>query len=259
MIDVSTKIYKRYKELNIFDMVYGKSAKWIKIAFVLLTLGCLIWYFSGTDTQKILGLFAYMAACGVFYLRAEKSFINKFGEHNSRRAKRNDKNPEDTKLKLLSDYIKEEELYNIEGIEYLIRIYSKRIKERKITGIALFAILVSAIINNIMYVGLMAGTDDWDRLYMYYRVIQDNLASIMGLLLVVAMYFFVLKKNIEIILFLKGILFYEGYSRLIEILELYFLPLVIKDSLNHIDRLEIPKQQACFYRGEKDEFLKKVY
>ena len=51
----------------------------------------------------------------------------------------------------------------------------------------------------------------------------------------VLIYFFALKKNIEIIMFLKGILFYEGYSRLIEILELHFLPLVIIERNEIID------------------------
>lgn len=230
MMDVSTKIYKRYKQLNIFNMVYGSKAKFIKLGLIVLTLAFTSWYFSRPKNNNAIELFAFMGVLLAFYLYTEKLFINKFGQHNSRKAKRKDKNAEDTRLKLLYDAIKAEKLNTVEGIEYLIKIYSKRNKERKFTGIAVGVLIISAIINNGVYVLLMAKSDDWSRLYMYYKVVQSNFTFVCTILFVIIVYFFALKKNIEMILFLKGILFYEGYSRLIEILELYFLPLAIIES-----------------------------
>lgn len=44
MIDIPIKIFKKYKQLNIFNMVYGKAAWLIKSIMIVATIVFAFWY-----------------------------------------------------------------------------------------------------------------------------------------------------------------------------------------------------------------------
>jgi hypothetical protein len=78
-----------------------------------------------------------------------------------------------------------------------------------------------------MYVFFMANDEDWSRIATYWNIFRNSLPTIVPLVIIFVIIAIIMKKDLEALMVFKGMMFYEGYGRLADILELHFLPMVI--------------------------------
>lgn len=251
MENISELIYKRFRQLNIFQIIYGKKAKLLRIVIIVLSIVAL--YCFVKVSNNIIRIFIPIFCLFIFfyfekhirgkaYTQYDHIIENFKGEGTIDRIKY-------IQLYLLYDYIKEKGIISADGIKYLISIYEKKVRKYQFTEAAALFAVGTGIANSIITLALTGSNEDLVIFLSRVALVKENLNVIIPILAIIIIGYLSIKYDVKGIIEFKKYLYSGTYSELLDILKNNILPYVLNNEVEQKDKKS--SANKCFKRKRR--------
>lgn len=233
MENVVEKIYDYYSgELNLIRHAYGRKSFLVKSIIIIVSIAFLLFYFINPLQYKVLIMVGVVLIFLMFYFYSVHRVVKKY---------RNDVKGlnfwnyatyyDAIKEELLLKFINGKGLLHLEGIKYLIEVFTKKSEKFKIPSITIWVFVIASLIQSTIDLIFNGEAKDFTRINSYFKFLRDHAFEGAIILFFVSIFYIIIKHGIkEVSTFIinrKS----NSYNDLSGLLENKVLPIFISNEL----------------------------